>query len=272
MRRDGLLIHFKNSIVSIIAKLVLLPSSYRYHVQLGRLLGELNARQTARSIALFAHRSRDQFSDGSIYEYKEVVRWEGTDLKINLDLARERVSEIFLRDEVLKYLQVTGVESLLEIGCEAGQNLAVIRETMREMGLSGCDISTVALSMAERAGFSVRSVDLLQFDALGVYGDNQFDYVLISHVMEHLVAGDLQCTNAVRRNVLKHIHRIAKRGYLVTSPAIAQAPVPMMLSFLGHGRIALCAFSVADLRELGVSGFFVSSNPIDGSLSLVVRK
>jgi SAM-dependent methyltransferase len=262
----------RNWAASIVVKLALLPSSYRYHLLLARLLAELNARQTARSIALFGNSSRDQFSDGGVYQYKEVVKREGAELKINLDLAKERLFEILLRDEVLKYLRVTGGESLLEIGCEAGQNLSVIKAAMPKMTLAGCDISTLALAMAEKEGFSVRPVDLLQLDALGVYADNQFDYVLVSHVMEHLVLRDLQCTDAVRRNVLKHIHRIARQGYVVTVAAVAQAPDSLMLSFLGHRRIALCGFAAADLGAMGVSGFLVSSNPVDESLSLVVRK
>lgn len=260
------------SLASLLARSLLFPSSYRYHTLLGRFLGALNRNQAARSIALFASNSSDQFSSGTVYQYKEVVKWGGFDLKVNLDLAKERIFDIFIKDEVLQYLQVAGVESLLEIGCEAGQNLAVIREAMPEMKLAGCDISTKALSIAERAGVAVRTVNLLEIDALSVYEDDQFDYVLISHVLEHLVVRDIQHTNDIRCNVLKHIHRIAKRGYVVTTTAIAQTPVPIMLLFLGHARVALNAFSVADLDKLGVSSFFVTSNRLDESLSLIVRK
>lgn len=273
MKKIGLyLISIQKAIALLVIKILLFPSSYHYHLLLGRLLTELNRSQAARSIALFASNSSDQFSSGAVYQYKEVVKWEGADLKVNSKLAKERIFDIFIKDEVLQYLQVAGVGGLLEIGCEAGQNLAVIREAMPEMKLAGCDISTNALSIAERVGIAVRTVNLLEIDALGVYEDDQFDYVLVSHVFEHLVERDIQHTNDIRRNVLKHIHRIARCGYIVTSQAIAQSPVPVMLSFLGHERVALAAFSVADLDELGVSGFFVTSNRVDQSLSLIVRK
>lgn len=259
-------------LASALARLFAAPSSYRYHVMLGSFLGLLNEKLVARCIGLFAGNSKDQFASGAVYEYKDVVRYERDVLKINLQLARARINEIFLNKEVLGYLKVSGNESLLEIGCEAGQNLAVIHESMPHLMLHGCDISGAALSSAEKSGISVRQIDLLEMNSLGTYGDNQVDYVLVSHVLEHLVAKDIQHTNEIRRNVLRHIHRIAKIGYVITTPLIASEPEPLMLAFLGHLRVALLAFSVGALGDVGVSSFFVKSNMHDDSISIIVRK
>lgn len=262
----------KRTTMSIAARMVLWPSNYKYHALLEYVLRGVQQRQANKSIGIFAINSNTQFASGEVYNYKNVVKSSGNEIQVNLDLARERLYDIFLKKEVTQYLKMSGDESLLEVGCEAGQNLAVIREALPDMQLSGCDISPTALTYAMKAGFPVREIDLLDIDSLAVYQDEQFDYVLVSHVMEHLVVQDIEATKTIRQNVLKHIHRIAKRGYILTAPIIAQDPVPIMLSFIGHKRVALSAFSIADLDQLGILGFFITSNPQDQSISIVVAK
>lgn len=255
-----------------VIKILTAPTSYRYHVMLGSFLGVLNEKLAARCVSLFANNSKDQFASGAVYEYKDVVRYEQDVLKINLDLARARINEIFLNKEVLEYLDVSGKESLLEIGCEAGQNLAVIRESMPAMQLHGCDISRAALACAEKSGFFIHQIDLLGMDSLNAYGDNQVDYIVVSHVLEHLVEKDIPYTKDIRRNVLRHIHRIAKIGYVITTPLIASEPEPLMMTYLGHSRVALLAFPTSVLAEIGVSNFLVKLNTQDTSFSIIVRK
>lgn len=255
-----------------VIRILTAPLSYGYYVMLGSFLGVLNETLAARCVRLFANNSKDQFSSGAVYEYKDVVRYEQDVLKINLDLARERINEIFLDKRVLEYLNVSGNESLLELGCEAGQNLVVIGEFMPSMQLHGCDISRIALSHAEKCGISVKQIDLLGMDSLSSYGDDQVDYILVSHVFEHLVERDIPYTKEIRRNVLRHIHRIAKFGYVITTPLIASAPEPLTMTFLGHSRVALLAFPTSVLAEIGVSDFLVKLNTQDTSLSIVVRK
>lgn len=260
------------SIASLLVKFLGGPQSYRYQAMLFGFLRELNEKLVIRSIGLFADNSREQFVSGAVYKYKDVVRYENETLKINTGLAKERIDDIFLNADVLNYLQISGNESLLEVGCEAGQNLSVIRESMPEMQLHGCDISSTALSSAEKAGVSVRQIDLLEPDSLSAYGDDQFDYVLVSHVLEHLVKKDLQYSKEIRYNVLQHIHRISKAGYVITTALISAEPEPIILSFLGHSRVALTAFPTGGLSELGVSSFLVKINKHDDSLSLIVKK
>lgn len=260
------------SVASLLVKLLGAPRNYRYQAILSGFLRDLNEKLAIRSIGLFADNSRTQFLSGAVYKYKDVVRYENETLKINTGLAKARIDDIFLNPDILNYLQISGNESLLEIGCEAGQNLAVIRESMPEMQLHGCDISRTALSSAEKAGVSVRQIDLLDPDSLSTYSDDQFDYVLVSHVLEHLVIKDLQCSKEVRHNVLQHIHRISKVGYVITTALISAEPEPIILSFLGHSRVALIAFPTGGFSELGVSSFFVKINEHDASLSLIVKK
>lgn len=262
----------KTTITSIAGRMILWPTSYNYHALLGYVLKGLQQLQANKCIGNFAINSSSHFSSGEVYKYKKVVQASGKDLQVDLGLARERLHDIFIKDQITQYLGLSGKESLLEIGCEAGQNLTALQEALPSMQLSGCDISRTALAHAEKAGFSVWQINLLEADSLGVFHDGQFDYILVSHVLEHLVVKDIQHTNNIQCNVLKHIHRIARCGYVVTAQAISQDPAPTILSFLGHSRVALSALRTANLEDAGVSEFLVTSNRADGSLSLVVRK
>lgn len=266
------LISFGMSLLALVLRVILFPTSYNYHSLLNRFIAILSRKHVDRCIALFAINSINQFSDGSVYKYKKVVSWSDGALHVDTSLAQERIKDIFLKESVLSYLQVSGTESLLEVGCEAGQNLSVIGQVMPFMKLSGCDVSINALSRAEFSGIAVRNVNLLEVNSLSVYEDGEFDYVLISHVFEHLVASNFNASYSIRRNILWHLNRIARRGYIITAQIVAQSPVPPVLSFIGHARVALPIFSVADLDEVGVGGFYVISNRIDGSVSIVVRK
>jgi len=94
------------------------------------------------------------------------------------------------------------IERLLEIGCNAGPNLKLIRESNEEIELHGIDISPVAI---ERAKVNVPSA----FVKLGDYedlpwGENVFDGVLADAVL-------LYADPDKFKKVLEEINRVAER-------------------------------------------------------------
>lgn len=265
--------HIVKGLAYDIARLIVFPGSYRYHLLLNAFLGILNERLVLRCVKLYGNNTKEQFERGKVYEYKSGVRFgKNNDIIVNADLARNRINDIFLNEDVVKYLKVNGKGRLLEIGCEAGQNLSVIHEVFPDMKLHGCDISGIALSKAEKSGFDVIQLNLLQSDPLEVYQDNQFDYVLLSHVFEHLLCENAPHSMEIRKSVIRHIHRISRLGYVITTSLVSANPQIVLLEFLGHSRIALGTSPSEMLDQIGVTSFLVGVNKRDDSLSIIVRK
>ena len=89
---------------------------------------------------------------------------------------------------------MTNPDFLLEIGCEAGQNLQIIKNLKPKLHLEGCDISKQALAIASSQGFNTKLIDLSKRDSLNVYKDDEFDIVFLSHVLEHVLADSVTST------------------------------------------------------------------------------
>ncbi len=96
---------------------------------------------------------------------------------------------------------------VLELGCGDGYFGQMLKE--KRVDYAGCDISEKALSVAKGRGLDVFQCDLenkLDFP------DNNFDYVVMSEFLEHIVNSE---------KVLEEANRIAKNGVLVSIPNIA---------------------------------------------------
>jgi SAM-dependent methyltransferase len=75
------------------------------------------------------------------------------------------------------------VQSVLDVGCGSGENLAALAGTMPHLTLSGADVSPEALALA---GKRARGVRLHQLDVQSEKLNEQFDLVISIQVVEHL--------------------------------------------------------------------------------------
>lgn len=84
---------------------------------------------------------------------------------------------------IVDTLRPLGIQSIIDVGCGNGANLAAIQRALRIEDVVGLDISPGALDVAaRRVRGEFRVADLEQTPAL----DRTFDMVLTSQVIEHL--------------------------------------------------------------------------------------
>ena len=88
------------------------------------------------------------------------------------------------REAMVKLISKLEVRTVLDVGCGAGDNLAVMALTMPHLILSGTDVSQEALTLAARRapGATLKKLDV-QTERL----DEKFDLVFCNQVVEHLI-------------------------------------------------------------------------------------
>lgn len=95
------------------------------------------------------------------------------------------------RDRLIDALDMAPGQSLLEIGCGTGRNLAAIGRRYRHARLFGLDISSEMLKSADatlkRRGLDGRTVlrkaDATDFDAARLFGVGEFDRIVFSYTL-----------------------------------------------------------------------------------------
>ena len=104
-------------------------------------------------------------------------------------------------DAIAEQVRLTGVQSVLEFGCAAGRNLAVIRDHLsqtnsNEIQLTGIDINPVSIE----AGQQEFELDLLLGDEnfLVTLDDNSFDLVFTVSVLDHIPDPARALANLIR--------------------------------------------------------------------------
>lgn len=111
----------------------------------------------------------------------------------NYGISRTDINAAFLRD-------IAKEASLLEVGCNAGNQLALLFE-MGYTTLSGIELQPYALEIAR---MRLPQASLAEGSALAIpHGDSSFDVVFTSGVLIHIAPDDLP-------RALDEIHRCAK--------------------------------------------------------------
>ena len=90
------------------------------------------------------------------------------------------------RDELIERMDVRPGQSVLEIACGTGRNLAAVRARHPEARLYGLDISEQMLISARRklgAGVVLAQADACDFDAEGLFGTARFDHIVCSYCL-----------------------------------------------------------------------------------------
>ena len=119
--------------------------------------------------------------------------------------------------------------TFLDAGCGRGQNIALLVDRFPNANIAGFDINKDAVEVVRTfcgsTNVDVRVGDLGADGILDTFGTNSVDHVLISHVFSVILGPGLNETRQVRRSIIGHLIRIAKRSVLIIdSPAITADP------------------------------------------------
>lgn len=103
-------------------------------------------------------------------------------------------------------------KSLLEIGCNAGINLKLIRQRWPFMSLSGLDANATAVAMANTFHLQDQYVGDLR-DYLPKIEAGRYDVLLTSYCLAYIEPGQIA-------DVLAHMVRIARVGLVIAEPMV----------------------------------------------------
>ena len=110
---------------------------------------------------------------------------------------------------------------------------------------------------------SAEQVDLTKPDSLNYIGNDEYDWIIVSHVIEHIAKNNINETKILRMEILKNMIRIAKKGFVLTSPLISIGDRNDHIIFLGHKRVAFVDDMSQYLVNAGLTDFNVNFNSND---------
>lgn len=86
-------------------------------------------------------------------------------------------------EALLKLIAKLNVQTVLDVGCGSGDNLAALAQSMPQLELSGADVSPEALALAAQR---VQRASLRELDVQREHLSQTFDLVMAIQVVEHL--------------------------------------------------------------------------------------
>lgn len=136
---------------------------------------------------------RSEMEHGHAALMDSVYRWQ----KHIYDVTRKYY--LFGRDRLIAELDLAPGQSVLEIACGTGRNLARIARVWPQARLLGLDISTEMLGMARRRlGDEARlaTADATTFTPQDSFGENAFDRIVISYALSMIPDWQVAMTRA----------------------------------------------------------------------------
>lgn len=181
--------------------------------------------------------TKKQFINGSVYRYTKLVTYMNG--KIGISEGNTRAQQSILTEKCIYRAGFLEADSYLEVGAGAGQNLVKIKERFPKSRIYGCDVS-VALAHAKEIlpNSDFRFIDLKQMDGLSIYEDKSVDHVFLMHVLEHVYAENASESANLRRNIINHMLRIARKSVILVGEQLYYAGLKhgLHVRYLGHSR------------------------------------
>lgn len=105
-------------------------------------------------------------------------------------LERNQIDYRTRMDFFREVLNLTGADSVLEVGCNKGHNLQALAAVKPELELAGCDINRAAAELAQKAlpEAFILDVGATDLDQFGI----TFDLVFTAGVLIHIAPEDLK--------------------------------------------------------------------------------
>jgi len=255
----------------ISCKAIACVNNYFLHQVYFKICKEFLCIQTTFALKYFANQSEKQFKNGKVFEYKNVVHWNNkkTSLIISQKYASTRMSGLI---QVLGRCLHKSKVSLLEVGCEAGQNLLEINKRYPHTLLAGIDISAPGINALHNANINGWVIDIRKPNAFVRFKNNSFDYILLSHVLEHILEENIQATVQTHKRIFQNLYRIAKKGIFVLTSSITTKDLDKHLTFIGHQRIAINAINLNCIYYQEKDNIKTFINKKDNSIILFIEK
>ena len=175
-------------------------------------------------------------------------------------LIERRKARIARRMEAVAQ-EIQDGESVLEIGCGAGDLLEVIRRRHPTCRLQGLDLSEEAVEAGRAKGFDVWKADVLELDTDAM---DPVDVVVLSEVLEHLPDPEkvlLACGRLARKRIVVTIPNVAFFLHRIRLGLFGKFPVTTVFHIREHLSLWSCSdfhywaqalgFRVAASRGLG---------------------
>lgn len=127
-----------------------------------------------------------------------------------------------------RIIKLTDIKSVLEVGCNAGQNLLAIQKAGNIIDLAGCDVNLTAALDAELALPSADIVIAAANDIPSTFEGQTFDMVMTAGVLIHIPSHEIL-------NVMRSIVEMSNRWVLAIE---YDSPTAEEINYRGHaGRL-----------------------------------
>lgn len=112
----------------------------------------------------------------------------------------------FMAERILEFKPA----SVLEFGCNAGKNLAILKSVAPDLFMAGIDINHEAIEFGRASGLRVLAGDE---NALAIMPENAFDVVFTVSVIDHIATPD---------RVVVELARITRKALLLLEPWLGE--------------------------------------------------
>jgi SAM-dependent methyltransferase len=181
-------------------------------------------------LKLLSNAWRYQFADYGVRKYSKFIKkhYSGDGWgKIKIKNSEQRTNLFnnlhsrfaYYLDHASLLISCKDGDTFLDAACGFGENLKELRRRFPNSKIHAFDISPNAIEFIHMSDFgnatSAEEGSILDFNYLSKFKDASYDWVLYSHAFSFIFASSLKETTELRKKVLQHLSRIARKGFIM---------------------------------------------------------